>query len=257
MTDNEFEKWLADYLATFPNTQSWLSRLENSQALLAKWRRALRGVEYVAACAATDRIVAGRATPIEARHYEQTAFAIRSIAARIVDERRREESSRSLLAPRRKAGAFPAGRMYARIQELVKAGKPVPDAVEQVKQEFAQHPTESRDRYDCPDCLDTGLVDCWHPKSLQERHTPGYPLRTCVASCNCAAGVRRREVNTRPEPEFDESWMVRYHPGKSEAWNREQLEAFVPTDPRRDSTLDAWTSEAERHNQEQEQEGWV
>lgn len=243
MERDEFKLWLADYLAAFPNTHSWLDRLELRQATLAKWERALSGTDYQLAVSATDRIVMGKAEPVAATDYERTPYVIRAIAGRIADEQAKAAETRPAASPRRTDG-FPAGRLFASIVKRCEAGAPVEDAVQAASREFAVKvdPDAGR-RVACRQCGDTGLVEVWHPLAYQERGTRAeYPVRICLASCTCPVGQRRRDVRVKPEPEFDEAWLLRYDHRQSEEWNRERLEEFAPQQGRVEA-FDEWNQE--------------
>lgn len=243
MDRGEFKLWACDYFAAFPNTHSWVDRLDDPGATLGKWERALSGTDYQLAVSATDRIVMGKAEPVPATDYERTPYVIRAIAGRIADEQARAVETRPAARPRRSDG-FPAGRLFAAIVDRHQAGMPLEDAVQAASREFAiKVDPEAGRRVSCRQCGDTGLVEVWHPLAYQERRTRAeYPVRICLASCTCPVGQRRRDVRHKPEPEYDEAWLLRYDHAEREAVNRERLEAFAPQ-PGRVAEFDEWNQE--------------
>lgn len=117
MTRDEFDRWSEQFFAAFPGTFEWLNKTSpDPAATLGFWSRALERTDYGDALEAIDRLLDGRAAPIQAFDREKTPVHIVAIAGRCRGDRlRAEESARREAEPRpERTGRGPSlGKAFA------------------------------------------------------------------------------------------------------------------------------------------------
>jgi len=91
MTNDEFGKWLNDFMGYFPGLSSYMQKLPDRKATVSGWYKTLSRYDSVMMATVTDRIVAGKFPPIEAVDYPNFATKIRPLANVVYDEHRRQE----------------------------------------------------------------------------------------------------------------------------------------------------------------------
>jgi hypothetical protein len=122
MNQKEFDKWVEDYLATFPQAATWLSKSPDPPRTLERWFIALKKIPLICAATVTDQMANGELDMVEAYEREKTALIVRRYAwaienrkatAKETDEHRVEAEKH-----RDDPEYFPAGAMFIKSKEL-------------------------------------------------------------------------------------------------------------------------------------------
>ncbi len=79
MTEQEFNRWIKDYYAAFPETAAWVNNSPDPKLTLKHWRETLADVDVGLAFKATRRMHAGhdRFEPVQGFDREKTALIVR------------------------------------------------------------------------------------------------------------------------------------------------------------------------------------
>lgn len=130
MTRNEFDRWSEFYFTAFPDSARWLNALANPTGTLQAWSMTLSRCEFRDVQQVTEKIILGELPPIETYQRDNTALHIRAYAAKLADDRRRQERAthesqqiaNKRTANRRKPGPSSAG-MFKAILQFRKEGE--------------------------------------------------------------------------------------------------------------------------------------
>lgn len=190
MTGKEFDIWMADYCAAFPETQAWMNNSPSVASTLKHWRNALAAVELVDALEVTQRLLRGDDEPIKAFEREQTPAVIRRLAnAQAL--RRNSPVKPSDELPEyiaSKPDDFEMSPLLKRIRDAAAEGM--------TKEDINRHilpvvPFEKQNRYRCLKCRDVGVLAVWHPASMHAVLDGTFgPPRTrseIFVACSCSA----------------------------------------------------------------------
>jgi hypothetical protein len=117
------------------------------------------------------------------------------------------------------------------------------------KARYAKLATSTRERrYDCPECLDRGLVEILHPAYVMfvtrnadpdEKYRLG---KTCVVSCSCDAGEQYREglavkgYEYPPLREYNKTVMCKFDPSCED--DAETIETWRADAPKQQQTFE-------------------
>jgi len=122
MNQKEFDNWVADYFATFPQSSTWLAKSPDPPRTLERWFIALKKIPLICAATVTDRMAKGELPVVEAYEREKTALIIRRHAW---DIQNRHEQAKETADSRAEAEKhrddpeyFPAGAMFMKSKEL-------------------------------------------------------------------------------------------------------------------------------------------
>lgn len=210
MTENDFDRWYADYCRTFPAALAWLNDLpaDIKQHQKRTWALALSEVELSDALAATLRMAVGDSPAVLAYERELTGAQIRKLANEIASDRatrniRTREAAKNFSAgPDDKRGPS-LGGLYREIVAVLDAGGSQADALAMVNAAFPPQ-DDRRERYLCPRCRDQRFIYVWSGISIKAvldgtlETAPKY-RKAATVYCECCRTAKERAWSDKPE----------------------------------------------------------
>ena len=202
MNQSDYKTFRAMLARLLPNIETWLSGLGENQrndgsglpTINTEWMKIL-GDSQPAECAEVMRKLA--AQEIQTPNWQEIPGFIRREVVASRPKPRSEYLTNYDRIPTNggdMAEAFKEIRQYNKDPEQVRAT---------VARWVAQWSDQSKDyRAKCLDCLDVGMVICWHIASLRE-HEAGKPVlpRTMAVKCSCNASAKwgdGKDQNAKP-----------------------------------------------------------
>jgi hypothetical protein len=189
MTKPEFNTWLKEYSAAFPDTAAWLNTSGDRNTTLGFWFQALQSVDLVDAKEVTRRMAVGEEPSVLPYEREATARMVATVAKRVRSGKRivrREE-----MLPDYGGPTWNSGGIYLAVLEGVKAGK----SVKQLCAELIPQEDNPR-RYKCLRCLDSGVVLVWSNQTIHAvmKRAEVVPRKRCTVRCVCEANKKWSET---------------------------------------------------------------
>lgn len=198
MNKSETLDWVTHHGIMFPDFAAWLSTTPaaSRSKLLDAWSEALADVDPRDAKAVTSRMLSGDDPPIAAYEREQTPAKVRTLAKanrdrRYERDRKTKQRGQDEAVPLR--GGISTGGLYRSMLKLMDAN---PDMTAREAAEQVIPPARNDGpRFNCPLCLDSGLVTVWSSISVRaalhgELDKP-EKRRTCACPCKCQEGSKR------------------------------------------------------------------
>lgn len=222
MNQQEFRNWIKEYGLAFPTIADWLETRDDPAETLKRWEMALASTDAEDAGEVLRRMIVGDIdAPLRFEARDQTAIIVKREAAKLRgDRRRRTAKTYDRPMPSRHGGTFTPLRVLIeraeRIGKQLKTGNLSQDAhdlqLESICHEARKGGSESR-RYRCGDCHDSGLIICWHVRSVavfraKGELLPGSMHAMSLACGGCEAGrvfwIPESEGGRRnPMPRYD------------------------------------------------------
>lgn len=213
MNASEFQQWLADYCAAFPETAAWIN--QHGKGVCVKWKSAFdeKAATLSECLAVTRRMVSGDIEAVPA--YERATTAARVLRA-ISEDRQRtrrvapsEAEDFERIKAENRRGGFPAGAIFRAVKARMESGLSAAEATEEVFRDFGESPEDSKSRrYHCKLCLDesAGLVAVLNLRSLEDIRrvaNGGGSPGTAAAACSCKRGQELNRNRKPPTVNFD------------------------------------------------------
>lgn len=190
MTRKEFDTWMADYCAAFPETGAWLNNSPDVTTTLRHWQTALMAVDLTDALEVTQRMLRGDDESVKAYEREQTPAHVKRLCLRQADRRRfgasQDDSAPEYISSR--SDDFEMSPLLKRMRDAAAEGM--------TKEDISRHilpvvPFEKQNRYRCLKCRDVGVLAVWHPASMHAVLDGTFgPPRTrseIFVACTCTA----------------------------------------------------------------------
>lgn len=207
--------WITNHGHAFPDFSVWIASiqpLDKRSKLIDAWSEALEDVDLRDAKAVTRRMVAGDDPPIAAYEREQTPAKVR-LLAKANRDRRAERDRQATARQRHDTPAARnmepiAGKLYRQMLAMMDADPNL--TPRQAAEQVMPPPSDDGPRYNCPLCLDSGLVTVWSSLSvraaLHGQLDDRTKRRTCVAPCKCPNGTRRVWSGNGDPPQAWRGW---------------------------------------------------
>lgn len=197
MNRAEFNRWWADYQASFPETARWFNGLPDSAVTLKLWAESLSDVDLRDCQAVTARIRLGDDEPIPAYDRENTPAIIRQRAiAQAIRRRNAEAAAKAPKSPYRDGPPVADGKFSA-AKALGEIFRRTPgESIEAIIDRHLPPADDRRDWVKCKWCQDTGCVEVYDPASVKavmetgEIQPPGRTRRFRVLACCCDGALR-------------------------------------------------------------------
>lgn len=254
MSRTEFDSWFADLTLRFPSVSAWLAKVsptpERQRATLVAWLGVMADVDAVSAAEVNRKMHAGDMPFVgdydadKERLPQHVRRLARQLAAKSKATRHASEPERDA-----KQGSFPAGKLLARVIELVEAGVSSREAKQIALEEFPTTPPKWEPRYGCAMCRDTGRVEVASNAAILAS------LKGEFESCNHRVGVAVCVCRPRP----GEAYRIEQYDAEKdyrvtdflwgddetasfEAWVARKREAALSS--RRHAAFDSWNERA-------------
>jgi hypothetical protein len=192
MIQADFETWLDEYCLAFPETAAWLNQLGRPELVLSFWEDALEDVDFQDARQVIKRMVRGDDDPVQAFDRDKTPAIVRKYA--IAERKRRNIATKAPTPPEWKTAGerakFNCGDALRNIMAGLDAGMSESEAIEKY---LPPIDPENEPRYQCPVCLDRGLITVWSVRAMKAAAAgavAGKDQTTAQVRCDCKAGSR-------------------------------------------------------------------
>jgi hypothetical protein len=190
MNRSEFNVWLKDYSAAFPDTAAWLNNSQDSKVTLGYWFSALEHTDLPDAKEATRRMVVGDEPAIPAYERETIPRVVAQIAKRVKSGRRMVKRDEPLLPDY----GGPKWSLAGALKTLRERGGSIKDAMATLIDLIPAD--RNPPRYKCLRCLDSGIVLVWSNETIHAvmNGAENVPRKRCSLRCDCENGKRWSET---------------------------------------------------------------
>lgn len=195
MTNDEFDRWLDEFLDLIPEIGRWLADVPNPAAINDAWRDALRDCDLQDARAVTRQLVRGDLPAIPAYERSRTAAIVRTACRELRNERHQRSNREPTMG---RQASTPIGRCFGAILRRVDEGESARAAC---AAELPPLDAERAARYRCLDCEDSGWATVWSERAIRavlDDALDRQSATTSVLPCRCRAGDRYVESLSSP-----------------------------------------------------------
>lgn len=192
MTRAEFNSWLKDYYAAFPDTSAWVNSSPDSKRTLDFWAQALAGTELADAKEVTRRMAIGEEPAPLAYEREATARMV-AVASKRVRAGRRSPQRLEERLPDYGGEKWSMAGMLKDAKDMRDRGLSVAQAMAELVKRIPED--QNPPRYKCLRCRDIGVVLVWANSTIHAvmKRAERVPLYRCAVRCDCESGKRWSE----------------------------------------------------------------
>lgn len=187
MTKPEFNTWLKNYSAAFPDTAAWLNTSADKTETIGFWFQALQHTDLADAKEATRRMAVGDEPALAAYEREATARTIATIAKKVRSGKRIVRREETL--PDYGGHKWSSAGTYDALRKAVSEGKSTLEILKAIPDDA------NPSRYRCLRCRDSGSVLVWANVTIHAvmKGAERVPKKRCSVRCTCEASRRWSE----------------------------------------------------------------